>query len=100
MTTKNDGKQNRTKKIVRGLLVITLLGGVAAGWFYFRQPAAPKEIIEVSGRIESDDAVVAAKTSGRIREITVREGDHVKAGQVVAVLDDESAQSARGSGAV
>ncbi|HEX8999359.1 MAG TPA: HlyD family efflux transporter periplasmic adaptor subunit [Blastocatellia bacterium] len=89
MTTKNDGKQNRTKKIVRGLLIITLLGGAAAGWFYFRQPAAPKEIIEVSGRIESDDAVVAAKTSGRIREITVREGDYVKAGQVVAVLDDD-----------
>ena len=47
MTTKNDGKQNRTKKIVRAVLAITLLGGVAAWWFHFRQPAAPKEIIEV-----------------------------------------------------
>jgi HlyD family secretion protein len=69
--------------------VIALLGGLSAWWFYFRQPAATKEVIAVSGRIESDDAVVAAKTSGRSREITVREGDHVKAGQVIAVLDDD-----------
>jgi HlyD family secretion protein len=42
----------------------------------------------VSGRIEGDDSAVAAKLAGRIREITVREGDHVEAGQVLAVLDD------------
>src|SRR5262249_45157688 len=40
-------------------------------------------------RIEGDDSAVAAKTSGRIREITVREGDHVQAGQVIATLDDQ-----------
>lgn len=89
MSTKNDGKQNQAKKIVRGMLAIAVLGGAAAWWFYFRQPSGPKEIIAVSGRIESDDAVVAAKSSGRIREVTVREGDHVTAGQVIAVLDDD-----------
>lgn len=82
-------KSNRKKKIARVILAITLLGGTAAWWIFFRQPSDAKEIIAVSGRIESDDAIVAAKTSGRIREITVREGDHVKAGQVVAVLDDD-----------
>ena len=82
-------KSNRKKKIARVILAITLLSGTAAWWFFFRQPSDAKEIIAVSGRIESDDAIVAAKTSGRIREITVREGDRVKAGQVVAVLDDD-----------
>lgn len=82
-------KSNRKKKIARVILAITLLSGTAAWWFFFRQPSDAKEIIAVSGRIESDDGIVAAKTSGRIREITVREGDHVKAGQVVAVLDDD-----------
>ena len=85
----NNVKTNHKKKIVRVILLITLLGGAAAWWFFLRKPSDAKEIIAVSGRIESDDAVVAAKTSGRIREISVREGDHVKAGQVVAVLDDE-----------
>jgi len=89
MSTNNDAKKNRAKKIVRATLAVALLGGLSTWWFYFRQPAAPKEVIAVSGRIESDDAVVAAKTSGRVREITVREGDLVKAGQIIAVLDDD-----------
>jgi HlyD family secretion protein len=46
-------------------------------------------LIEVSGRVEADDSAVAAKTSGRIREITVREGDSVTAGQTIAILDDD-----------
>jgi HlyD family secretion protein len=79
------------KKSVRAplALIALSLAGFAGWWFFLRQPAAAREIIEVSGRIESDDAAVAAKTSGRIREIAVREGDAVKAGQVIAVLDDE-----------
>ncbi|MGE0886428.1 MAG: HlyD family secretion protein [Blastocatellales bacterium] len=89
MTNSNQGNKGRAKKIARTVIAITLLAGAAVWWFFFRGPSAPKEIIEVSGRIESDDAVVSAKTSGRIREITVREGDAVKAGQVVAVLDDD-----------
>jgi HlyD family secretion protein len=68
---------------------LILLTGAAAWWFFLRGPAAPDTIIALSGRIESDDSAVAAKTQGRIREITVREGDAVKAGQVIAVLDDD-----------
>ncbi|HKX31559.1 MAG TPA: HlyD family efflux transporter periplasmic adaptor subunit [Blastocatellia bacterium] len=93
MTKSNNERSNRTKKVVRAILAVTLLTGGAAWWFFFRQPAVPNGILEVSGRIESDDAVVAAKTSGRIREITVREGDAVKAGQVIAVLDDDQLQA-------
>src|SRR3712207_7185805 len=57
--------------------------------------SVPPGVIQVSGRIEGDDAVIASKTSGRIREITVREGDEVKAGQVIATLDDEDRKSTR-----
>jgi HlyD family secretion protein len=71
------------------ILILLSLTAVCAWWFFLRQPAAAPEIITLSGRIEGDDATVAAKTSGRIREITVREGDAVKAGQVIALLDDE-----------
>ncbi|HEU5196647.1 MAG TPA: HlyD family efflux transporter periplasmic adaptor subunit [Methylomirabilota bacterium] len=75
----------------RVALVGALVGLAALGaWrLYFARPSAPVGVIAVSGRIEGDDSAVAAKTSGRIREITVREGDAVTTGQVIAVLDDE-----------
>jgi membrane fusion protein YbhG len=70
-------------------LVLLGLGGFAAWRFFLAGPDVPRGVIVVSGRIEGDDAAVAAKTSGRIRELTVREGDRVEPGQVIAVLDDE-----------
>lgn len=84
-------KLKKAVRIARAAAIIIVLA--AAGFMVWRQffsgPAVPAGVIQLSGRIEGDDAVVASKTSGRIREITVREGDEVKAGQVIAVLDDE-----------
>lgn len=47
----------------------------------------------LSGRIEGDDSAVAPKTNGRILEVRVREGDTVKAGETIAVLDDQQIRS-------
>ncbi|MBS1811466.1 MAG: HlyD family efflux transporter periplasmic adaptor subunit [Acidobacteria bacterium] len=81
----------QAKHRIKAMVILTLLLSLAtaAGWYFLRPSTASAEIISLSGRIESDDATVAAKTSGRIREITVREGDAVKEGQVIALLDDE-----------
>jgi HlyD family secretion protein len=79
--------RRRPVLVVGALLVLGLLG-FGAWRLFFAGPGLPPGVIGVSGRIEGDDAAVGAKTSGRIREITVREGDHVEAGQVIAVLDD------------
>ncbi len=83
----------RLARLIRILviLVIVLAAGFLVWWFMIRQPSVPSNLIVLSGRIEGDDSVVAAKTSGRIREIKVREGDNVKAGDVIATLDDEQA---------
>jgi HlyD family secretion protein len=75
--------------IVLATLLVIGLAGFAVWHFVLRPPAVPPGVIAVSGRIEGDDSAVAAKTTGRIREIAVREGDQVAAGQVIAVLDDE-----------
>jgi HlyD family secretion protein len=75
----------------RRLLTLVLLGVLSiSGLVVWRLAPArgPSNIVPVSGRIEGDDAAVAAKATGRIREISVREGDHLEAGQVIAVLDD------------
>jgi HlyD family secretion protein len=80
-------RRSRRRRAVVVLLVVLALVGLAV--WRFASPHLPTGVIPVSGRIEGDDSAVAAKTTGRIRQITVREGDHLEAGQVIAVLDDE-----------
>lgn len=80
----------RPRRRILPLIVIVL--GVAAFFIwrgYFANPRVPSNLVVLSGRIEGDDSAVAPKTTGRILEIRVREGDSVKAGDVIAVLDDD-----------
>ena len=87
-------RRKRLRTIV--LLVLLLSVVVVLIWYFFlRGPIVPANLIEVSGRIETDDSAIAAKTSGRIKEITVREGDQVTAGQIIATLDDDQLRTAR-----
>jgi HlyD family secretion protein len=78
----------------RGLIILLALVvlGIAGYYLWNRflsAPDIPRSIIPVSGRIEGDDSAVAAKTAGRIEEVRFREGDEVKAGDIIAVLDDD-----------
>jgi multidrug efflux pump subunit AcrA (membrane-fusion protein) len=56
---------------------------------FFAVPPVPASIVILSGRIEGDDSAAAVKPTGRILEVRVREGDRVKAGDIIAVLDDQ-----------
>jgi HlyD family secretion protein len=70
--------------------------GVAAFFIwrgYFANPKIPDSIVTVSGRIEGDDSAVSPKTAGRVIEVRVREGDSVKAGDTIALLDDAQLRS-------
>jgi len=78
----------RRRVVLVAALVVLALIGVGVWRFLLAGTGLPPGVLGVSGRIEGDDAAVSAKLAGRIREITVREGDHVEAGQVLAVLDD------------
>lgn len=83
--------RSRFRRYLPGVLFLVVLG-VAAYliWrLFFAGAGGPTNVITLSGRIEGDSSTVAAKLSGRILEIKVREGDTVKAGDVLAVLDDD-----------
>src|SRR6266542_4078340 len=85
----------RNRKALRTLALVVLLviAGVLAwaNWAtvssIFHGGNGSDRIIGLSGRIEGDDSAVASKTSGRILEVRVREGDSVNAGQILAVLE-------------
>jgi RND family efflux transporter MFP subunit len=55
------------------------------------QPKEFKHYIEVQGRVDSDNNVaVSAKAAGTITRVFVKTGDFVKAGTVLATIDDEA----------
>jgi len=80
------------------LKVPLILLGVALVIFFvwrgfFAGPGTPAGVVAVSGRIEGDDSAVAPRTTGRILEVRVREGDTLKAGDIIALLDDEQVRA-------
>jgi HlyD family secretion protein len=80
----------------RRLLIVLLAIAVVAALIVWRRAATtatPADIIALSGRIEADEAAVAPKLAGRILDVHVREGDTVKAGDVIAVLADEQVRA-------
>jgi HlyD family secretion protein len=79
----------RRRRIVMIVAGVVLIGAGILIWrVFFAAPAVPASIVFVSGRIEGDDSAVASKTTGRILEVRVREGDSVNAGDTIATLDD------------
>jgi len=81
----------RLRRLVILLVLLVALGGAAfLIWkLFFAKRGAPENVVTLSGRIEGDDSAVAPITTGRILEMRFREGDSVKAGESIAILDYE-----------
>jgi len=76
------------KKII--ILVLLVIAGTVAGIFYFKNHRTQDlNRIRVSGNIEITDVQVGFKIPGRVEERPVAEGQMIKAGHVVARLDDK-----------
>src|SRR5262245_15411828 len=71
------------------LLLAFLAGGGVLAWqaWQARLTALPPGIASGNGRIESVQVDVTTKEPGRVEKIHVREGDMVRAGQIVAKMD-------------
>jgi HlyD family secretion protein len=83
-------KITSTKIILAVVLLVVIAVGAYVIWkVFFAVPPVPASIVILSGRIEGDDSAVAVKPTGRILEVRVREGDQVKTGDIIAVLDDQ-----------
>jgi HlyD family secretion protein len=73
--------------IVAGIVILGFLA--VTGWQRFFKDKESKYLASGNGRIEAVEIDVAAKTAGRLKDILVREGELVTAGQVMAVMDTE-----------
>ena len=87
----------RGKRPWRGyaaLFAVLALGGLGAGfWWLHSGTALPPGIVYGNGRLEADEIDIDTKFAGRIAKLFVDEGDVVKAGQVIAVMDTKDLQA-------
>jgi HlyD family secretion protein len=79
------------------IAAVLVAAGAAAMYAFRGWGRGPSNRIVVSGNIELTEVNIAFKTSGRLIERNVEEGDRVKRGQIVARLDRDqlAAQRAR-----
>lgn len=78
--------------------VAALAAALYFGWQYraaYVAAEAMKGIASGNGRIEAVEIDLAARTPGRLKEVLVREGDYVEAGQLVARMDIEQLEAGR-----
>lgn len=81
--------RQQKKWLIIAAVVLILVGLGIAVWQIFGKDDKNKGLISGNGRIEAVEIDVAARTPGRVKDILVREGDLVKASQVVALMDTE-----------
>jgi HlyD family secretion protein len=83
--------KRRNRIILIGLVV--LAGAAAIAWYYMNASATAAGELTASGTIEANSVRLSPQVSGLVKELLVAEGDSVKAGQVLAKIDDSTAQT-------
>ncbi len=86
------GPSNRERRTVKRILMFTLLLGLlspAACESLWPGQEKPANEIKLAGHIEATETDLAFQVPGRIESISPEVGEEVKAGQVVAKLDDK-----------
>ena len=94
--------------LLAGAVLLVLAAGGAAWWKWRGQSFAvefatavvanpaqgPSAILQASGYVTARRmATVSAQITGTLKEVLIEEGEHVKAGQVLARLDDSALQA-------
>ncbi|MBO1923997.1 HlyD family secretion protein [Thiomicrorhabdus sp. 6S3-12] len=72
------------------ILLVLIVAASATGYFYYLQQdnSLPDGTVKLNGRTEADNYLASTKVAGKVLQLKVREGDEVKSGQLLALLDD------------
>ena len=78
----------KSRKIV---LIILVLAAVAGG-IYYALTRTPAEII-LTGIVTTDEVIVSPEIQGRLQQLSVKEGDSVTNGELLALIQPETQQA-------
>ncbi len=70
------------------LLALVILAAVAGGLMYSQALLRPREMV-LTGIVTTDDVVVSSQIQGQLARLLVKEGDTVRAGQLLAVIQPQ-----------
>lgn len=76
------------RKIIPILIVLLCVAGAAA-WLYKKQRAGKDTALVLYGNVDIREVALGLRVPGKLAELLFDEGDAVKAGEVMARLDDE-----------
>ena len=79
----------------RRLILLVLVVAIAAAIWWAQRPR-PKTLV-LTGTVDGNEVVVASKITGRIVSLAVDDGQRVKAGDLVAVLDQDELRADQGA---
>ncbi|KWV44480.1 glycoside hydrolase family 43 [Rhizobium altiplani] len=78
-----------------GVVALIAIGVGYYAWTVLRNDGLPAGFAASNGRIEAVEIDISTKTAGRLKELLVREGDFVKAGQVLARMDTAQLEASK-----
>ena len=74
----------KRKVLIPVLILLALAGSVA----YYRATTKPQDMV-MTGIVTTNDVIVSAQIAGQLAQVLVKEGDTVKDGQLVAVIEPD-----------
>ena len=77
----------------RVFLILGLLTVGSLIWYFVT--VRPTSDLQLIGTVDANEVVVSSKIPGRIQTLTVDEGQQVKAGQLIAIIESDDLQAAR-----
>jgi len=76
----------------RVFLILSLLTIGSAIWYFVT--VRPTRDLQLIGTVDANEVLVSSKIQGRIQTLTVDEGQEVKAGQLIAIIESDDLNAA------
>jgi multidrug resistance efflux pump len=76
----------------RVFAILALLTVGSLIWYFVT--VRPKGDLQLIGTVDANEVLVSARIPGRIQTLTVKEGDTVQAGQLIAVIESDDLEAA------